>query len=116
MNCGKNYLILGSEWEKEILELLNSIDKVPINDLLKEIAETPIPLIDFEPLPKPRRLPKRTNFLGTVATPPVFIFYFSPIATDLSRLETSWTVRGSSSKIGGVLTAESQGCINGTIN
>jgi len=44
-----------SEWEKELQELLDSLAREPLEDLLKEIAETPIPFIDYEPSPKPRK-------------------------------------------------------------
>lgn len=44
-----------SEWEKEIQELLDSIAREPLEDLLKEITETPIPFIDYELTPKPRK-------------------------------------------------------------
>jgi len=48
-----------SEWETEIRELLDSLAREPLEDLLKEIAETPIPFIDYEPIPKARRTRKR---------------------------------------------------------
>ena len=44
-----------SEWEREIRELLDSIAREPLEDLLKEITEAPIPFIDYEPTPKPRK-------------------------------------------------------------
>lgn len=44
-----------SEWEREIRELLDSLQGESIEDLLKEIAETPMPFIDYEPIPKARR-------------------------------------------------------------
>jgi hypothetical protein len=56
-----------SVWEKEIRELLdslaleslddllNSLMSESLDDLLKEIAEAPIPFIDYEPTPKARR-------------------------------------------------------------
>lgn len=50
-----------SEWEREIRELLESVDCEPIEDLLKEIALTPIPFIDFEPTLKPRKTRKKAN-------------------------------------------------------
>jgi hypothetical protein len=50
-----DYLFMESEWEKEIRELLESLTRVPLEDLLKEIAETPIPFIDYEPIPKARK-------------------------------------------------------------
>ena len=48
-----------SEWEKEIRELLDSLERFSIEDLLKEITEAPIPFIDYEPTPKARRTRKR---------------------------------------------------------
>ncbi len=44
-----------SEWEREIRELLDSIAREPLEDLLKAITEAPIPFIDYEPTPKPRK-------------------------------------------------------------
>jgi hypothetical protein len=44
-----------SEWEKEIRELLDSIAREPLKDLLKEITEAPIPFINYELTPKPRK-------------------------------------------------------------
>jgi len=44
-----------SEWEKGLRELLDSLTLEPLDDLLKEIAEAPIPFIDYEPIPKARR-------------------------------------------------------------
>ena len=44
-----------SVWEKEIRELLDSLAREPLDELLKEIAEAPIPFIDYEPIPKARR-------------------------------------------------------------
>jgi hypothetical protein len=44
-----------SEWEMEIRELLDSLTREPLEDLLKEITETPIPFIDYEPTPKARK-------------------------------------------------------------
>lgn len=40
---------------EEIWELLESLNREPLEDQLKEIAESPIPFIDYEPIPKPRR-------------------------------------------------------------
>ena len=40
---------------EEIRELLESLTRESLDDLLKEISETPIPFIDDEPEPKPRR-------------------------------------------------------------
>ena len=48
-----------SEWEKEIRELLDSLMRENLDDLLKEIAEAPIPFIDYEPTPKARRTRKK---------------------------------------------------------
>lgn len=48
-----------SEWENEIRELLDSLERFSIEDLLKEITEAPIPFIDYEPTPKARRTRKR---------------------------------------------------------
>ena len=48
-----------SEWEKELRELLDSLAREPLEDLLKEIAETPIPFIDYEPIPMARKTRKR---------------------------------------------------------
>jgi hypothetical protein len=50
-----------SEWEKEIRELLDSLAREPLDELLKEIAEAPIPFIDYEPIPKARRTRKKAN-------------------------------------------------------
>ena len=36
-----------SEWEKEIRELLDALTREPLEDLLKEIAEAPIPFRGF---------------------------------------------------------------------
>ena len=44
-----------SEWETEIRELLDSLAREPLDELLKEIAETPIPFIDYEPTPMARK-------------------------------------------------------------
>ena len=48
-------MIMESEWEREIRELLDSIAREPLEDLLKAITEAPIPFIDYEPTPKPRK-------------------------------------------------------------
>ena len=48
-----------SEWEKEIRELLDSLERFSIENLMKEIMEAPLPFIDYEPTPKPRRTRKR---------------------------------------------------------
>ncbi len=48
-------MIMESEWEREIRESLDSIAREPLDELLKEIAEAPIPFIDYEPIPKARR-------------------------------------------------------------
>ena len=45
----------------EIRELLDSLEREPIEDLLKEIAEAPIPFIDFEPVAMPRRTRKKAK-------------------------------------------------------
>jgi hypothetical protein len=60
-----DYVIMESEWEKELQELLHSLAREPLEDLLKEIAETPIPFIDYEPTPKPRK----TRIKRTPETP-----------------------------------------------
>ena len=49
-----------SVWEKEIRELLDSLAREPLEDLLKEIAETPIPFLDYEPTPKARKTRKKS--------------------------------------------------------
>ena len=49
-----------SEWEKEIRELLESITREPLEELLKEIAETPISFVTDEPFTKPRRTRKKS--------------------------------------------------------
>ena len=56
-----DYLIMESDWEKEIRELLDSLTLEPIEDLLKRLSEEPIPFIDFEPVYKPRKTRKRKN-------------------------------------------------------
>ena len=48
-----------SEWEKEIRELLDSLERFSIEDLLKEITEAPIIFTDWEDMSKPRRTRKR---------------------------------------------------------
>jgi hypothetical protein len=50
-----------SEWEREIRELLDSLAREPLEDLLKEIAETPIPFIDYEPIPMARRTRRKAK-------------------------------------------------------
>ena len=41
---------------REPLEVqLKEISEFPLDKILKEIAESPIPFIDYEPIPKPRR-------------------------------------------------------------
>ena len=60
-----DYVIMESEWEKELQELLHSLAREPLEDLLKEIAETPIPFIDYEPTPTPRK----TRIKRTPETP-----------------------------------------------
>jgi len=52
-----------SEWEKEIRELLDSLERFSIEDLLKEITEAPIPFIDYEPTPKARRTRRKKKVL-----------------------------------------------------
>lgn len=52
----------------EIRELLDSLEREPIEDLLKEIAEAPIPFIDFEPVDMPRRTRKRNTRKGLSRT------------------------------------------------
>jgi hypothetical protein len=54
-----DYVIMESEWETEIRELLDSLAREPLDELLKEIAEAPIPFIDYEPMPKARRTRKK---------------------------------------------------------
>jgi hypothetical protein len=48
-----------SEWEREIRELLDSLERFSIEDLMKEIMEAPLPFIDYEPTPKARRTRKK---------------------------------------------------------
>jgi len=50
-----------SEWETEIRELLDSLAREPLDELLKEIAEAPIFFTDSEEVSKPRRTRKRKN-------------------------------------------------------
>ena len=57
-----------SEWEREIRELLDSIAREPLEDLLKEITEAPIPFIDYEPTPKARKT-RKTRAKRTPETP-----------------------------------------------
>jgi hypothetical protein len=52
-----------SEWEKEIRELLDSLMRENLDDLLKEIMEAPIPFIDYEPTPKARRTRRKKKAL-----------------------------------------------------
>ena len=54
-----------SEWETEIRELLDSLAREPLDELLKEIAEAPIPFIDYEPIPKARRTRRKAKNRGT---------------------------------------------------
>ena len=49
-----------SVWEKEIRELLDSLTRESLDDLLKEITEAPI-FTDPEEVSKPRRTRKRKN-------------------------------------------------------
>jgi hypothetical protein len=57
-----------SIWEKEIRELLESLALESLDDLLKEIAEAPIPFIDYEPTPKARKT-RKTRAKRTPETP-----------------------------------------------
>ena len=50
----KDYRIMESEWEKEIRELLDSLTRESLDDLLKEITEAPI-FTDSGEVSKPRR-------------------------------------------------------------
>lgn len=52
-----------SEWEKEIRELLDALTRESLGDLLKEIADAPIPFIDYEPSPKPRKTRRKKKAL-----------------------------------------------------
>ena len=63
-----DYVIMESEWEKELQELLHSLAREPLEDLLKEIAETPIPFIDYEPTPMARKT-RKTRAKRTPETP-----------------------------------------------
>ena len=54
-----------SEQEKKIREFWESLTPESLDELLKEIAETPIPFIDYEPTPKPRK----TRMKRTPETP-----------------------------------------------
>ena len=54
-----------SVWDKELRELLDSFALESLDDLLKEITEAPIPFIDYEPTPKPRK----TRIKRTPETP-----------------------------------------------
>ena len=60
-----------SVWEKELRELLDSLALESLDDLLKEIAEAPIPFIDYEPTPKARKTRKtrKTRANRTPETP-----------------------------------------------
>ena len=52
-----------SDSEKEtrvIREFWESLTPESLDKLLKEIAETPIPFIDYEPIPKARRTRKKS--------------------------------------------------------
>jgi len=55
-----------SEWEKEIRELLDSLMRENLDDLLKEIMEAPLPFIDYKPTAKIHRTCKRKNTKKTV--------------------------------------------------
>jgi len=57
-----------SVWEKEIIELLDSLARESLDDLLKEITEAPIPFIDYEPTPKARKT-RKTRANRTPETP-----------------------------------------------
>ena len=57
-----------SIWEKEIRELLDSLARESLDDLLKEITEAPIPFIDYEPTPKARKT-RKTRAKRTPETP-----------------------------------------------
>jgi hypothetical protein len=50
-----------SEWEKGLRELLDSLAREPLDELLKEIAEAPIPFIDYEPIPMARKTRKKAR-------------------------------------------------------
>ena len=62
-----------SEWEKEIRELLDSLGREPLDELLKEIAEAPIPFIDYEPIPKARGTRKKV--LGFEISPFLIVLF-----------------------------------------
>lgn len=58
-----DYVIMESDTEKEtrvIREFWESLTPKSLDELLKEIAETPIPFIDYEPIPKARRTRKKS--------------------------------------------------------
>ena len=57
-----------SVWEKEIRELLDSLARESLDDLLKEITEAPIPFIDYEPSPMARKT-RKTRTKRTPETP-----------------------------------------------
>ena len=57
-----------SIWEKEIRELLDSLARESLDDLLKEITEAPIPFIDYEPSPMARKT-RKTRAKRTPETP-----------------------------------------------
>ena len=57
-----------SVWEKELRELLDSFALESLDDLLKEIAEAPIPFIDYEPTPMARKT-RKTRVKRTPETP-----------------------------------------------
>jgi hypothetical protein len=54
-----------SVWEKEIRELLDSLESESLDDLLKKLTEAPI-YTDPEEVSKPRRTRKRKNTKKTV--------------------------------------------------
>lgn len=49
------------EMYDEIRELLDSLESFSLDQLLKETEETPLPFIDFEPVPKARRTRRKTK-------------------------------------------------------
>ena len=57
-----------SVWEKEIRELLDSLARESLDDLLKEITEAPIPFLDYEPTPMARKT-RKTRAKRTPETP-----------------------------------------------
>jgi len=61
----RDYLIMESLWEKEIRELLDSLTRESLDDLIKEIAEAPI-FTDPEEVSMTRRTRKRKNTKKTV--------------------------------------------------